>query len=103
MTDDLTTFCHHVVWYHEPLTLYAHLNGREVVYLADAIGDDAGLPAEAQFVQYVCQHCIAALPGTFWEFGLAIDRPALPAMYGPSCYQCNHDIPEMYQLERRGK
>jgi hypothetical protein len=96
MTDDLTTFCHHVVWYHDPLTLYAHLNGREVVYCPN---DGQSLPQDATNVVYVHADCLGVMDEKWWLDGICVDRPSLPVTYAHKCAVCDKDVDENYHLE----
>lgn len=97
MTDDLTTFCHHVVWYHEPLTLYAHLNGREVVYCAN--GGTPGKVEDMINVVYVHGDCLPNMHDMWWADGVCIDRPSLAAYLNHACAVCGEVVPDKYQLE----
>lgn len=98
MTDDLTTFCHHVVWYYDPLTLYTHLGDREVVYLAN---NGNGLPEGARNVVAMHVACIDKMEPNWWNDGVCVDRPALPTagMHAHKCLGCLQVIPEKYLLE----
>ncbi len=96
MTDDLTTFCHHVVWYHDPLTFYTHLNGREVVYCSN---DGQSLPQDAASVVYVHVDCLGRVVEKWWLDGVCVDRPSLPVTYDHKCAVCDVDVDEIYHLE----
>ena len=98
MTDDLTTFCHHVEWFYDPLTVLAHLNGREVAYLANNGYD---LPEGARNVVTMHAACIDKIEPAWWADGVCVDRPSLPTgrTFAHKCLGCAEVIPEKYQLE----